>query len=104
MMIAVMNIKTMKTYIIKIDNQYYCGEGEENKAQIPPLSNGFHQHTNHGESGIKKSYNLCDVKLIQSAMNLKSHLDKILRCVQPERMEIIATHWTEKGLLKEKGK
>ncbi len=79
----------MKTYQIKVDGKWYCGDGEECRTQITPAGNGFHQMCNHGESGIRLSRQKADAWAISSVRNLKSHLDKILRCVQPARLEIV---------------
>jgi hypothetical protein len=79
----------MKTYIVKIDGQFYCGEGGDHKTQIPPVAKGFHQMTNYGTSGIRLSRVHKDARRIQSVRNLMSHLNKILRCVEPAKLVIV---------------
>lgn len=77
----------MREYVIKIDGHFYCGDGNENETQIPPPSSGFH-HSDKGISGIKTSHKFADARVIKSFMNIRSHMDKILRCVDPLVIEI----------------
>ena len=79
----------MKAYIIKIDNYWYCGEGEEYLTQIPPKTDTFHSVCNYGKSGLALSANPKNAYRVVSIRNLKSHLEKILRCVQPQKLQII---------------
>ena len=79
---------TMKAYVIKIDNRWYCGEGGEFSTQIPPRGDTFHSMCNYGESGLRLSSNRKDAYIVVSIRNLKSHLEKILRCIEPKKLQI----------------
>ena len=70
----------MNQYVIKINGEWYCGEGEEHSTQIP-------QRTD--TSGLRLSKHRYDAYVIVSVRNLKSHLDKILTCVKPKKLQII---------------
>ena len=68
----------MKSYRITINNQHYCGEAAETY-KTNEGSGGWHPQ-NHGElEKLKFSNHAKDGKIIESALNLKSDLEKIMK-------------------------
>lgn len=79
----------MNSMLIKVNEKYYCGEGDEHITQITPSSNGFHQNTNHGSTGIKFSDDIRDGYVCTGRRAVESHLHRIYARMEPDHVEIM---------------
>ncbi|MFD1444299.1 hypothetical protein [Thermoactinomyces vulgaris] len=86
----------MISVIIKVNGKYYAGEDHEKCYKTAPKIGGRYNY-NSGEVNVLNFTKDKDgAKVIEGNINLKSEIDRILRCIrdgyiQMDRIEIIRT-------------
>ena len=76
----------MASYTITVDDQGYCGESpdETDGTQNTGLGNNFHNYSSGERSTLLWGHT---PMVIETAINLKSHLDRIMDRVRYNRLE-----------------
>lgn len=81
----------MKKFLIKIDNLYYCGEGEQITSRIPAGGRWHETYTEQTDVAVGIR---ADAKVIEGYTNLNSHWKRIYDAmrygdIQASRIEIV---------------